>query len=88
MILNFIFNVEFCSQNEIDALKEQVSVKTKTIAETKEKLQKELQSHTQIIKDIEVSIMRSSNNTYSNVEISRNFNLCASRLTTGAMKPS
>lgn len=44
----------FCLQREIDALKEEVSAMRETTAEGREQLRKELETHTQIKKDIEV----------------------------------
>lgn len=41
-------------QGEIDALKEEISVTRRTAAEGREQLRKELETHTQIKKDIEV----------------------------------
>lgn len=41
-------------QRETDALKEEISAMTKTTAEAKEQLEKELETQSQLKKDIEV----------------------------------
>lgn len=43
-------------QREVDALREEISVMRRTAAERKEQLQKEFETHTQMKKDIKVSI--------------------------------